>query len=169
MSYPIKIAECRTAKSLPYPILHVLSRSIESHTPFKSNSYIHASTSILSYIHTFMRAPAYAQHQSTHDCINRPESVPTMTLRLSPQSFQVASSNKQTTWNLSLVSSLVSIWSRGVTNHVSSGKFKQTNNLKPFKGVIPSMASSEMSPIKWQGTNFNQRTTRIYLISNDEF
>jgi len=76
------------------------------------HSYIHASTSILSCIHTFIRTPAYAQHQATHGCINRPESVPASSLQLGPRSFQVTSSNKRTTWALSKVSSPVSLVKR---------------------------------------------------------
>ena len=105
-------------------------------------SYIHASTSILSCIHTFMRAPTYAQHQSTHDCISRPEFVPTMTLRLSPQSFQVASSNKRTTWNLPQCPPQHSC-SSDVTNQVN------------FKSAIPSTAVQVMSHINFKSAILN--------------
>jgi len=61
---------------------------------------------------------------------------------------QVASSNKRTAWNLSPVSSPQWVWSRGVTNLVSSGKFQQNEQLEnPFKGVIPNESGQEMSPI----------------------
>jgi len=53
--------------------------------------------------------------------------------------------------------------------HFSSGKFQQTNSSNPLKSVTPNMPGSEMSPIKCQVTSSNQRTTCIYLISNDEF
>jgi len=53
--------------------------------------------------------------------------------------------------------------------HFSSGKFQQTNSSNPLKSVIPSMSGSEMSPIKCQVTSSNQRTTCIYLVTNDKF
>jgi len=59
MPYLMKIVESHTAKPLPYPILHVLSRSIESHTPCGYtiiqvkfiHSCIHIDTFMYSHIH----------------------------------------------------------------------------------------------------------------------
>jgi len=58
------------------------------------------------------------------------------------------------------------VWSRGVTNHVSSGEFHQTNNLNPFKSVIRSVSGPEMSLInhfKWQVLNNGQLESTFCL------
>jgi len=103
-STPRKFAECLYCAVSPLPILHVLSRSIESlvtYSLYDRSSHIHTfmhphtDAFMYSHIHAYT-THMHIQHQFTHGCINRLESVPAVSLRFGPRSFQVESSNKRT-------------------------------------------------------------------------
>ena len=112
-----RVLYCETT---PLSILLVLSRSIESpvtYNLYDRSSHIHAF--MHPYVDTFMYSHIHAytmhmhiQHQFTHGCINRLKSVSAVSLQFGPRSFQVASSNKRTTWTLSKVSSQVCLVER---------------------------------------------------------
>ena len=86
---PRKFAECLYCTVSPSPILHVLSRSIES--PVTYSSYDHTScihTFIHQYFHIFIYAhfhayTTYAQYQFTHGCISHPKSWSVVIFRFS--------------------------------------------------------------------------------------
>jgi len=131
-STPRKFVECLYCAVSPPPILHVLSRSIESpvtYSLYDRSSHIHTfmhsciRTLILSCIHTFIR--------TQRTCIYN---INSQWLHQSPRVC---------------FGSIPSVWS----SIVSSGKFQQTNSLNPFKSVIPSGSGREMSltnHFKWQ-------------------
>jgi len=121
--FPRKYVECLYCAVIPLSILscfvsfHRVTRHIQFIWSFKSHSYVHGfmhphiNTFMYSHIHAYT-THMHIQHQFTHGCINRSESIPVVSLRFGPRSFQVASSNKRTTWTLSKVSSSVSMVER---------------------------------------------------------
>jgi len=145
---PRKFVECSYCDVIPPPILHVTSRLIEStcHIHFmqsyKLHSCIHTSihqyfhvfihscihTSIHQYFHVFIHSCIHNIYTTSfiHDCISHPESCLAVSLQSVPQSSQVASSNKRTTYNShcpSKVSSPVCLVKRCHPSSMSSSKF----------------------------------------------
>jgi len=122
---------CLVSSSTPviysYTVVQLYNFTVIQSRTNIHTSYIH--TLIQSYINTFtysyIRAyTTYTQHQFIHGCISHPEFCVAGPLEFGPHS-----------------------------SLCSSDKFQQTNNLNPFKSIIPNVSGQDMPLInlsKWQ-------------------